>query len=609
VPHKYEQTAFLMNAEVHVNVPVKKMWSWISDTNHQSRTVGFAPITYEENPLKPGKIRKLIRTGLGPDEELYEEAPFEWIHETFYSFERKYHTGLFKYLKFKTTIENKSDFGFDLMYMWEVVARDDSQIPMIKEVLREITNQALDRVKQFEWKLASDPSQPASQPALGQEDLEKSIRLLERFNQFSPNRALNEAFILYVLGSPADEVTRMRPYQVAGRLGESRERMLEVMLRATKQGLLEMKWEVLCPTCRGGKSSVSALWDMELQAHCPSCNIQYDAEFDRNVELVFYPHDAFRQIHHAVYCISSPTRTPHILIQLDIRRNESVRVPFHFRQEGEYRIYSPVSDRVLNIRVQNEPYFPTVIAYGTDQTNSQIVVSLGEHELILSNDSVDEDQIVRLEKTEWFDDITTAGEVTAMPEFRKLFSSEVLRPGVEMGIKNLTVLFTDLKDSTLFYNEIGDAAAFGVVKDHFDVLSQVVEQHHGAVVKTIGDAIMAVFAHPGDAIASAIDIQQSIKILNARLPEHKQIIVKSGIHDGHVLAVNLNNHLDYFGHTVNLAARTNSISHGQDIVITDAMYQIPEVKQCLEVREVKVTHFTSEIKGFPDQYRLHRIIL
>ncbi len=59
------------------------------------------------------------------------------------------------------------------------------------------------------------------------------------------------------------------------------------------------------------------------------------------------------------------------------------------------------------------------------------------------------------------------------------------------------MLFTDLKSSTQLYREIGDATAFGRVMNHFDVVKKLIAEEDGALVKTIGDAVMAVFRRPG----------------------------------------------------------------------------------------------------------------
>jgi class 3 adenylate cyclase len=158
-------------------------------------------------------------------------------------------------------------------------------------------------------------------------------------------------------------------------------------------------------------------------------------------------------------------------------------------------------------------------------------------------------------------------------------------------VGSLTVLFTDLRGSTQLYRQIGDAPAFGLVLDHFEVLRRVVNQQDGVIVKTIGDAVMAVFRAPADALRAAVLAQRE-------LPQPLQL--KVGIHYGPCIAVTLNDRLDYFGSTVNIAARLESLSLGDDIIISSAVHDDPEVAEWLQ--GVNVTSLKAALKGFDDEH-------
>ena len=192
--------------------------------------------------------------------------------------------------------------------------------------------------------------------------------------------------------------------------------------------------------------------------------------------------------------------------------------------------------------------------------------------------ATEDEQLFILERTAWSDDAATAAEVTALQVFRDLFASEALRPGEQISVGTLTVLFTDLKDSTRMYREIGDATAFGRVMNHFDILKQAIADEDGALVKTIGDAVMAVFRSPAGAVRAMLHAQQRL----ASPPEGMQpLSLKAGLHTGPCIAVTLNDRLDYFGSTVNLAARLEGQSTGDDVVISTAVYSDPEVRELL----------------------------
>jgi len=138
----------------------------------------------------------------------------------------------------------------------------------------------------------------------------------------------------------------------------------------------------------------------------------------------------------------------------------------------------------------------------------------------------------------------------------------------------VTLLFSDLKGSTALYDAIGDAAAYGLVREHFAYLAAIVREHDGAIVKTIGDAVMAAFHEPLQGLRAAIAMQERVAAFNAG--HNAPVVLKLGLHEGPCIAVNLNDRLDYFGGTVNLAARLQGESRGGDVVISAPLAAIAE---------------------------------
>ena len=191
-----------------------------------------------------------------------------------------------------------------------------------------------------------------------------------------------------------------------------------------------------------------------------------------------------------------------------------------------------------------------------------------------------------------------------MQSFRDLFSDQVLRPGDEVGIDQVSLLFTDLKGSTALYERIGDAAAYNLVRHHFAFLAEIVRLEDGAIVKTIGDAVMAVFRDPGAAMRAALAIQARIADFNAERGDGG-IVIKVGLHAGPCIAVTLNDRLDYFGTTVNLAARLQQQSGGGDIVLSETLAADPEVEALIAPKEPRCE--TTSVKGFAKPVPFRRI--
>jgi class 3 adenylate cyclase len=158
------------------------------------------------------------------------------------------------------------------------------------------------------------------------------------------------------------------------------------------------------------------------------------------------------------------------------------------------------------------------------------------------------------------------------------------------------------------YNRWGDATSYGLVREQFAFLQRIVRQCEGAIVKTIGDAIMAAFFDPAKAVEAALTIQKEIKSFNASHPD-EPLKIKLGVHYGPCIAVNLNGRLDYFGATVNLAARLEGQSQGGDVVISGKVYDDPVVQELLASDTVQVKGFATAIKGFDENFCLYRLQL
>ncbi len=168
----------------------------------------------------------------------------------------------------------------------------------------------------------------------------------------------------------------------------------------------------------------------------------------------------------------------------------------------------------------------------------------------------------------------TAKRMLSNQTFRDVFKADNLNVDQRLKITSLTFLFTDLKGSTALYERVGDLAAFDLVRAHFSALLEIIAAEKGAVVKTIGDAVMATFVRPEHALAAGLKMRAAMDRLNTERGSN-DLVVKIGIHEGPCLAVMLNERQDYFGQTVNIAARVQSLSTSQEIHITAPVIDAP----------------------------------
>ena len=169
--------------------------------------------------------------------------------------------------------------------------------------------------------------------------------------------------------------------------------------------------------------------------------------------------------------------------------------------------------------------------------------------------------------------------------FLDLFPSETVVSGEGLTVSRTALLFTDIKGSTALYDRIGDMKAFDLVRQHFGLLRDSIARNSGALVKTIGDAVMASFHRPLDALRAALAMRMEIARFNETTGE-ELITLKMGLHVGSCLAVTLNGQLDYFGQAVNLAARVHGLAESNEICFSEEMYQVPGAAELLASYEI-----------------------
>jgi class 3 adenylate cyclase len=588
----------------HFDVAPAALWPLISNTNEFNRAARVPPV---ERIGTPGRNNRLkMRSGRYAMVLEWEEEPFEWVRPHTFSVTRAYYRG--PVAASRVLIElSESNGGTDVRYqVWaeprNLIAR--LLIPLHVGVL---TRRGFHRVFQEYADLARNASngnrstnldlQLQSEPAqlaTGADERLKSIRQQLEGNGHSA-RVVDDLLRLIEFGEDT-ALIRIRPYLLADVWDADRRNVVEAVLSATRSGLLDLQWDVMCPMCRGSKATVEKLSHLPNTVHCDACRIEFDANFAQSVELTFRPNPSIREINVQPFCVGGPQVTPHIVVQQLVRAGETREVQ-PILEPGRYRVraLNLSETRFFHVAETGDPRPIDLKIPDVPDPNSERTIT-ATPTLRLINESNDE-QLIFVERTAWNDMALSAAAVTAMQSFRDLFSAEALRPGETVSVGSLAVLFTDLRNSTKLYRTIGDATAFGRVLRHFEILRAAVAPEDGAVVKTIGDAVMAVFRSPAGAVRAILRAQEAL----AHAPEGVQSpFLKAGIHFGPCIGVTLNDRLDYFGSTINVAARLDAHARGGEMVVSDVVRFDPEVEALIARGVLVAESFETELKGFDD---------
>lgn len=429
------------------------------------------------------------------------------------------------------------------------------------------------------------------------------------------------------------ELNRINLLDFSRKTGLPEERVIAGFLHASRLGLFDLTWNVLCPGCSGVLDAHSTLKSLRHDDYnCALCAAGYEASVDDYVEAAFTISPRVRRI-----AAHDPNTLPlweyarQIFwssgIEIDdesfSRLIEEVTLDAIELPPGEKAVLSlqlpnqfcivfePVTHSAQFLSVAGEPtrerQHLSVIFNRQHAPTGTVEMRPGPLRLTLENQSD-----VRVLPSVWVagdalhellgkrKPILTAKRILANQTFRDVYKADNLNIDQRLKITSLTFLFTDLKGSTALYERVGDLAAFDLVRAHFHALLDIISSEAGAVVKTIGDAVMATFVRPEQALAAGLRMRAAMDALNEQRGT-RDLVLKIGIHEGPCLAVMLNERQDYFGQTVNIASRVQGLSMDQAIHVTGPVIETPEVADILSKASITPIRKHAALRGIADK--------
>lgn len=596
-----------LQTSITLDAPVERLWPLLSDTDRINRMIGLP--AFERTRPDDNLVQVIYGHYLGVPVS-WREYPFEWVFEQQFAVERVFDPPLpVERLQTSTRFEplpnDRTRVDVEVhMAPRNIVGRFGGRLIVGQQMLRSLRRayQELGALAIAAGDMPPPPRRPANV------NTRRMQVAAERLRSFGVRPALIDRLNAHLMQADDAQAIKMRAFALADQWREPRMEVLRMFLYATRAGLLDLEWDVLCPSCRGPNQRARTLGELEHDAYCPSCDVRFDPDFDESIEVRFSVNPTIREAHAISYCIGGPANTPHITAQIALPARTSRELRLRLPADM-YRLRSrQMTARAdLEATTQAAPRVANITFSGTAVALDTPLIAAGNATLTVEN-TTNTAALLVLERSAWSAQASSAALVTAMAEFRQLFSSEVLTPGVGIAIRSLTFLFSDLKGSTAIYEQIGDSPAYARVRDHFNLMRAIIARYDGSLVKTIGDAIMAVFASAEGAVEAALEIQR--EFTEGEIARGNPALrVKLGMHRGPCIAVNANNLLDYFGSTVNIAARVQNESIGGDIVLTDSLADDPLVQEALARAHVSLEPFERELRGLSQRFRLARVCI
>jgi len=473
---------------------------------------------------------------------------------------------------------------------------------------------------------------------LNEQVLEERLAKLEAARSWSP-RVVSRLETL--LRSEAEEaVFRVNPIQFGGDKGIAEAEAVDLFLHATLAGLFETDWALVCPLCSDVVESFRSLNTLHNHFHCTMCHSDYEATLDDCIMVTFTVSPAVRRIrfhdpdslsawdYALIYrgtpigvtpqgvpwfeviksCVRGVARLkPGETAELAIDLKPCVLVGFDMMSDASFGF-------AVTEQSASAPQRVPIVIDGGAWNPIEGTLATGSAVFALANQSTRPSVFGILEVPPeiagqrgvqlTFAPHLSGSRLLATQTFRDFFRAEIIRATEGIAVRDVTLLFTDLKGSTALYERIGDLNAYMLVQRHFEELQAVTVKHRGAVTKTIGDAVMAAFLDPADAVRAALEMREAIERLN-RDRVQRDFVLKIGLHRGAAIAVTLNERLDYFGQTVNIAARVQNLAGGDEIWMTDDVHAAPGVDGVLQ--SLAVQRSEAELKGVAGAVPVYRV--
>lgn len=502
-----------------MNFAPSRIWPVLSDTATVNRKMGLAPMSFTTiNGVRHGQQKMLGMT------IRWTEAPWEWKQERWLKNTRVYSSGFFHKIEGYFEIKPIADEQCQVLVQFSVHHKYSLLVGLLNKATQGVIKKLLDEVEKG----------AAAYPPV-----------LYTAGPLSLEQWLNQA--------QAMERARIAPKLTARATGSSWQDVLREALSPAMQGRLSLRFDAVCPHCRGAKKSVPRLTDLPERLACESCEIDFVIGTQESIEVSLRDNTLTPEQAGVDFCSADVTHKPTIAYQRlgGVWMDDLTLTPgvYALKRKGEARAITLLVDETADRRLLD------VDALWKDPSFAPLRL---HPEVVLRSQMMKPADLIMLEQLDRFRGALIASEVILHPEFEKLIPAESLATDFPMEMGRRALLFTDVVGSTELYYKIGDTAAFEKVRESFLLIGEVTNRHEGILVKTIGDATMFAFSSAEAALKAAIEIQQANRGRDMKL--------RASLHYGPCLSVGTKDGQDFFGDTVNICAKFQSEAEAGQLV-------------------------------------------
>jgi eukaryotic-like serine/threonine-protein kinase len=525
-----------------------QLWPYLSNTDRVNHAMGLSSVTYTTRQDPIHGVQRFAETKVSGLVIRWQEHPYEWIEGKRLSVLREFTQGPFRW--FVNVVELTQVPGSGTLVTQRLIVTPRNWIG--KQLAKlQLGNKAKDNFgrtyKQIDSFISQSEFNRADRdPFIGRTELRagQRERLRSRIEQLESKNIdprVVDTLAQYLENASDLEVARIRPIAFAQRFQLDPQQVINACFEGTRLGIFSLLWDIMCPSCRIPSDVQETLAAIKDHGYCEACNLDYAIDLSDSVELIFRIHPEIREVTTAVYCIGGPAWSRHVVAQVRLASGERFACELNL-SEGSYVVRGLQMPFTINVQVGHSSLEKRAeFSLARPPANSKTMLGLGSQVIHLCNDSA-VDQQIRIERTANRDDALSAARASTMSLFRELFPDEVLSADQIVSVAHITILRLRIDGATQLYQQLGDSAAFSQIRKSLQTAMDTIKQNSGAVVKTIGEGLLASFPDSMGAARAAIEL--------VRQCSDAELRYAVAIHTGSAMVATIDDRLDYFGKTL-----------------------------------------------------------
>ena len=332
-----------ITATTELGTSPEEVWRFVSDTDWTNRVLGARPVEYTPiDDEAPTSARFVGKTSAGAFNLTYEELPFEWSYARELRVVRNMRGGLLESYSFAWSLAPSETMvgGTRVQVKLELWPRYRILRPAVWLEGRTTIGKLVAFAESIDAHVRTSAPSPfaakGGQGNVNENLLGAGVATLVR-QGIAPELA--QRLAATIRDSADADLVRIRPFELADAWKEDRDALLRAMLHGVPAGLFDLRWAIVCPSCRTASELATSLGEVKPEGHCQLCDITFELELDRAVEATFVPHEGVRKVENQMFCIGGPARTPHVWAQTNLEPNEArpLSAP---RERGRYRVFA-----------------------------------------------------------------------------------------------------------------------------------------------------------------------------------------------------------------------------------------------------------------------------